>query len=489
MYFYNFKDYEALFDLIDYSRVQAGLFFKLIRYYNLKSIDELYVVCKAKRPKKEHVITSNIDSHIARAIDLLLYPKKELIFPVARFYGERLKAFLKANSFEVLFTKDLLRGEPLIYTIDLIVKYNSQEALKDKLKEFYLFDRFLNEEKGRLEFLSKRGHIFNLYVANPSNFGTLFFILSFKESLLEKLRSIFPGYAFALNGIEYGGKVHTFSKEEEVFEFLDMQFIPYELRWDGESIDKAVKKEIPQLVESKDIRGDFHNHTYFSDGEGYLEDLVEISGYLHYDYVGVTEHSRTQKTGNGINVIDWYMERDLIEKLNRDISPFRILSGLEVDILGDGGLDFPDDIIKQMDIVILALHHPEWGTLDPNEKIAYGMRSGLGSILAHPKDRYWGRKPFFELDLSYLFENAKRHNVALEISSIPDRIGFSAEELKEGKVSRVKFAINADAHAPGYLKNMDIGIIRARRGWLTKEDVINTYTLERLREEGFLKNG
>ncbi len=489
MYLYNFEDYEALFDLIDYSRVQAGLFFKLIRYYNLKSIDELYTICKTKRPKKEHVITSNIDSHIARALDLLLYPKEELIFPVAKFYGERLKAFLDTNSFEAVFTKGLLRGEPLIYTIDLIVKSDNQEALKDKLKEFYLFDRFLGEEKGKLRFLSKRGHIFNLYIADPSNFGTVFFSLSFRESLLKKLNSVFPVYTFTSNGIKYKGKIYTFSKEEEIFRLLDMQFIPYELRWDDESIDKALKKEIPQLVELKDIRGDFHNHTYFSDGEGYLEDLAEVSRYLHYDYVGVTEHSRTQKTGNGIDVIDWYMERDLIEKLNRDVHPFRILSGLEIDILGDGGLDFPYDVIKQMNIVILALHHPEWGTLDPNEKIVYGMRSGLGTILAHPKDRYWGREPLFALDLPYLFENAQRYNVALEISSIPDRIGFSAEELKEGKVSEVKFAINADAHAPGYLKNMDIGIIRARRGWLTKEDVINTYTLERLREEGFLKNG
>ncbi len=487
MYFYNFEDYNALFDLIDYTRVRAGLYFKLLRHYNITTIEELYLVCKNRYPKKEKIITSNIDSHIARALDLLLFPKKEMILPVARFYGKRLKEFLGGR--KVSFSGALLRGEPTLNVIELVVEVESQEEIKKKLKEFYLFGEFIKIDKGIIIFRSKRGHIYKLYIAEPSNYGNTLFYFSFPESVIKYIKDIFPDYNISSDKIIYNNNVYKFSTEERLFKFLGIQFIPYELRWDKDAIGKAIKKELPELVEASMVIGDFHIHTMFSDGEGYVEDIVNVARELNYEYVAITEHSISQKSGNGISVSDWKLERDLITKIDSNLSPFKIFSGLEVDILGDGGLDFPYHILKQMDIVILALHHPEIGTLDPNEKIAYGMRSGIGSILAHPKDRYWGKEPRFALDIEYLFENATKYGVALEISSIPDRIGFTAEEIKKGKQKGVKFAINSDAHAPGYLKNIDIGIIRARRGWLTKDDIINTYNYERLKELKIIKKG
>ena len=487
--FYNFKDYEALFDLIDYSRVYPKVYAKIIRHYKVENIEGLYRICKGKYPKKDNVITSNIDYHIGRALDLLLYPKDEMIFPVARFYGERLKRYLQSKGVIAHFTKGLLRGDLTLTSVDLVVKIDSLNRLKEILEGFYLFGKIKEERENLLRFESLRGHCFNLYGFTHSNATMALFLLSFPEESLNYLRKIFPHYTFSFEGIRAGDRVYTFEREEDIFRFLNMQFIPYELRWDREAIDKALDYAIPPLIEVTDVKGDFHIHTLFSDGEDFIEDIVREARDLDYEYIGITEHSRSQKSGNGIDVDDWSLEADFIQSKNKDLFPFRILKGLEVDILKDGGLDFPYNILKKMDIVILALHHPNDGKLDPNEKIAYGMKSEIGSILAHPKDRYWGREPLFELDIPYLFENALNYNMALEISSIPDRIGFSAEEIKMGKQKGVRFAINSDAHAPGYLKNIDIGIIRARRGWLTKEDVINTYTYDRLKDEGLILRG
>ncbi len=489
MYLYDFEDYEALFDLIDYTRVYPEVFAKIIRHYKIKDIETLYKICKGKFPKKDRIVTSNIDSHIGRALDLFLYPKKEIILPVAKFYGEKLKKSLESKEdYVVKFTKGLLRGEPTLSSIDLILSSSSLSQLEEDIKRFYLFEEFIRKENDFISFRSKRGHIFNVYITSPSAFGYLFFLYSFKDEVLNYLKSLFPHYIFTKEGISSQGKSFCFSSESEVFDFLDMQFIPYELRWDKESVDKALSHDIPPLVKLSDIKGDFHIHTFFSDGEGFIKDIVHEAKDLDYEYVAITEHSRSQKSGNGIGVEDWKVEADFIQRANEELYPFRIFKGLEVDILKDGALDFPYEVLREMDVVVLALHHPKDGTLDPNEKIAYGMRSGVGSILAHPKDRYWGKEFPFELDLSYLFENAIAYNVTLEISSIPDRIGFSAEEIKEGKRRGVKFAINSDAHAPGYLRNIDIGIIRARRGWLTKNDVINTYKYSRLVDEGIIVN-
>ena len=488
MFLYKFEDYNALFDLVDYTRVRASLFFKLIRNYHLKNIDELYTVCKKKLPKKERIITSNIDSHISRALDLLLYPKTELILPVARFYGKRLKDYLKKQKVvnKIMFTKELLRGSPVLNSIDLLVDTISIDKLKIALEKFYLFEKFEKEDKKCIIFRTKRGQLFNIYLTDKFSFGNSSFYLSFSESVMETLKKSFSNYDISYDYISNKEKNYKFEEEHEIFKFLHLQFIPYELRWDDDVIKKAIKYEIPELVNISDIKGDFHIHTIFSDGEGYIEDVVQEGKSLGYNYIAITEHSINQKSGNGINVSDWSMERALINFLNKKYSDFNIFSGLEVDILKDGSLDFPYEILKKMDVVLLALHHPEYGTLDPNDKIAYAIKSEIGSILAHPKDRYWGREPLFSLDLPYLFENAKRHSVALEISSIPDRIGFTASEIEEGKKAGIKFAINSDAHAPEYLKNIDIGIVRAKRGWLTKNDIINTYSFERLIKEGII---
>jgi len=489
MHFYNFTDYDALFDLIDYTRVRVSVFFKIIRTYEIHDIQRLYEVCKKKFPKKDKVITSNIDSHIGRALDLLLYPKSEMILPVARFYGSRLKEYMeKKKGWKVNFVKNLLIGEPVLNHIDLLVINPRIDDVKNVLKEFYLFGKLIDEQKDCISFESKRGHIYNIYLATHENMGNKLFFLSFKNSVINEIKRHFPSYIITPESIVLNGKKYIFSDEKEIFEFLNLQFIPYELRWDREVVRKAIKKDIPNLVKVEDIIGDFHTHTFFSDGEGAIEDIIHGAKSLKYKYVGITEHSESQKTGNGISPLDWYLEREYIKKLNHDFSPFRVLAGLEVDILGDGGFDFPYEVLSKMDFVILALHHPEYGKLDPNERIAYAMRSGIGSILAHPKDRYWGKEHLFKLDIDYLYENAVQYNVALEISSIPDRIGFSAEEIKKGRKRGVKFAINSDAHAPGYLRNIDIGIIRARRGWLTRDDVINTYTLEKLKAMELLKN-
>lgn len=489
MNLYGFTDYDALFDLIEYTKIRVSLFFKLIREYGLKNIDDLYHVCKKKLPKRDGVITSNIDSHIGRALDLLIYPKGEIILPVARFYANKIKEYLleKGVVNDIVLTKGLVRGEPTLDTIDILVSTSSIYKLKEAISSFYLFKRYEKEDKNCISFRSTRDHVFNIYVANKSYFGNASFYLSFSKKAKDLLERRFSNYEFAYDKIVKDKSEYKFENEESLFKFLDIQFIPHDLRWDSESVEKAISFSIPELIEMKDIKGDLHLHTFFSDGEGYIEDAIQEAKSLKYSYIAITEHSKSQKTGNGISVEDWLLEADLVEMLNKMYKDFFVFIGLEVDILHDGGLDFPYELLKNMDIVLLALHHPEYGKLDPNEKIAYAMRSEIGSILAHPKDRYWGKDFPFVLDLDYLFYNARQYKVALELSSIPDRIGFTAEEIKEGKKKSIRFAINSDAHAPGYLKNVDIGIIRARRGWLTKEDVVNTYSYERLIEENILK--
>ncbi|YCA43111.1 DNA polymerase/3'-5' exonuclease PolX [Bacillus sp. JZ8] len=289
---------------------------------------------------------------------------------------------------------------------------------------------------------------------------------------------------------EYGvenietGEVRTFSSEEEFYNYFNLPFILPEMREDGTEVDKLTKED--RFISLQDIKGDVHMHSTWSDGAYSIEEMVEACRARGYEYMAITDHSQYLKVANGLTPERIRKQREEIKKLNEKYDDFTILSGIEMDILPDGTLDYDDEILQEMDIVIASIHS---SFSQSREVIMERLKTALDShhvdIIAHPTGRLIGRRDGYDVDMDLLIELAHETNTALELNSNPHRLDLASHHLKKAQEQGVKLVINTDAHNLDMLEDMKVGVSTAVKGWIRKESVINTYPLEELR--AFLK--
>lgn len=262
--------------------------------------------------------------------------------------------------------------------------------------------------------------------------------------------------------------------EEEIFKFLKMQYVAPELREDTGEIEAALEGSLPRLVEASDIKGDLHVHSNWSDGSNTIEEMAMAGKKAGYSYIGICDHSQSLKVAHGVPVKDLAKKRRQIDAVNRKLKPFRVLFGTEVDIDSDGALDYPDDILKQFDVVIAAIHT---GMKQParqiTQRILKACENPYVHIIAHPTGRLRGVRDAYEIDLDAVFAKAKQTNTALEINSYPDRMDLNDINCRRAQEAGVKICINTDSHSADQLGFIRFGLAMARRGWLTPSSLFN----------------
>ncbi|HHY72775.1 MAG TPA: DNA polymerase/3'-5' exonuclease PolX [Bacillus bacterium] len=290
---------------------------------------------------------------------------------------------------------------------------------------------------------------------------------------------------------EYGvevletGELLTFTTEEEFFEHFGMQFIPPEMREDEGEVEAASNGEMTAILVT-DIKGDLHMHTTWSDGAYSIQEMVEAARRKGYAYIAITDHSQYLKVANGLTAERLREQRKEIDRLNELDDDITILAGVEMDILPDATLDFDDEVLKEMDLVIGAIHSSFSQDRDKiMKRLITALENNHVNIIAHPTGRLIGKRQGYDVDLEMLIELAKKTNTALECNANPHRLDLSAEWLKKAQESGVKLVINTDAHQLEMLEHMEIGVATARRGWIKKENVINTWPIDELMK--FLK--
>jgi DNA polymerase (family X) len=278
---------------------------------------------------------------------------------------------------------------------------------------------------------------------------------------------------------EYGvenvetGEILTFSSEEEFFKHFDLPFIPPEVREDGKEVEDFPVYE-GELIELSDIKGDLHMHSTWSDGAHTIEEMVEACRAKGYKYMAITDHSQYLKVANGLTRERLLKQKEEIKKLNEKYDDILILSGVEMDILPDGTLDYEDDLLAEMDFVIASIHS---AFSQPREKIMERLRTALENahvdLIAHPTGRKIGRREGYDVDIDMLIELAKETNTALELNANPNRLDLKAEYLRKAQDAGVKLFINTDAHKKETLSHMGVGVSTAKKGWIKKSSVIN----------------
>jgi DNA polymerase (family 10) len=264
--------------------------------------------------------------------------------------------------------------------------------------------------------------------------------------------------------------------EESIYAALGMDWMPPEMRENLGEIEAAARHQLPVLIEQADIRGDVHMHTYATDGHNSIREMADAALACGYQYIAITDHSKNLAMTNGLNEERALAHIQAIQQVDREMEGrIRVFPGIEVDILGDGELDLPDEVLAQMDVVIASVH-----TLlnQPKEemtaRILRAIENPYTRILGHPTGRLLLRREPFAIDLPAVLRRAAELGVAVEHNAAPERLDLSDRDLRLAKELGCKIAINTDAHDTRHLEKMKYGIRQLRRAWLTPADVLNT---------------
>jgi len=299
-----------------------------------------------------------------------------------------------------------------------------------------------------------------------------------------KLRAIAQKKGLRLNeyGLFRGENKIAGMDESGIYKTLGMDFIPPELREDKGEIEAAQNNALPALIELKDIRGDLHSHTDQSDGKNTTEEMLDAAQAKGYEYYCVSDHTQSLTIANGMDESRLLQRIEEIDTLNTSGRwKMKILKGAEVDILSEGSLDIKDEVLSQLDLVTVSIHSRMKDDRETmTERVCHALESKYVHILGHPTGRLLLKRPEFEIDLERVFESAKKNNIVMELNAHPQRLDLNAGNLRAATRIGLKVAINTDAHWTTELDHMQFGVYQARRGWLTKNDVINTFPLKKL---------
>jgi DNA polymerase (family X) len=267
--------------------------------------------------------------------------------------------------------------------------------------------------------------------------------------------------------------------EEEIYERLGLAWIPPELRENQGEIEAAEAGTLPKLLELGDIRGDLHMHTTESDGRASLEEMAEAARQQGYEYVAITDHSKALAMANGLDEKRATEFAHRVREMDQSGLGIRVFSGLECDIKRDGSMDLDNDALGELDVVVGSVH--SYMNLEANEmtdRLLRAMECPHLRIIGHPTGRILLHREEFPFDFDAVAATAARRNICLEINASPERLDLTAALIRAAKSKGCKFTISTDAHHPKHLQNMRFGVTMARRGWLTRGDVLNTLPLK-----------
>ena len=418
-------------------------------------------------------------ANILKGIDLLKRKKEKMALAqamrVASEFEQALKRLPEVK--DIVCAGSLRRRKEIVRDIDILVASDKPQKIMEHFVRIPGVAQVQAKGETKSSVRTKEDVQVDCRVVGHKSFGAALVYFTGSKNFNIKLRQIAIKKGLKINeyGVFKNGKFICGKSEKEIFEYLGMEYIPPELREDTGEIELALESRLPELVELKDIRGDFHAHSTWSDGENSIEQMAHAAKQIGHSYIAITDHSQSLKVANGLSLLDLKKKKLQIEGLNKRLGDFVILYGTEVDIDSEGKIDYNNEALKEFDIVVAAVHS---GFKQPKDKITRRLiracQNKYVHIIAHPTGRLWGVREPYEIDFEEFLKAARDTNTHLEINAFPDRLDLNDLHCRKAKEAGVKLAIGTDAHTMGQLAGMELGVAVARRGWLAKKDVINT---------------
>jgi len=390
----------------------------------------------------------------------------------------------------------LRRGKETVGDLDLLLtlgeghtKQKDVDAVAKHILTYPGIDQTLAHGENKVSFTLENGLQVDVRLLEKENFGAalLYFTGSKEHNVALRGRANEMGYTlneYALarlgesaekGATQKSGKRVAGRTEEEIYERLKLDFIPPELRENTGEIEAAEKYQLPKLVELRDIKGDLQMHTTASDGKNSIEEMAEAARALGHEYIAITDHSKAVTVANGLDEKRMAAHIKKIHAANEKRLGIRVLAGAEVDILKDGALDYSDELLAQLDVVVCSIHsYFNLGREAMTERMLTAIENPYAQIIGHPTGRVLLRRDPIDYDMEKILAACAKHGVAMECNSYPDRLDLKDVYLRMCKERGVKVAISTDSHNAGNLSLIRYGVKMARRGWLEKRDVINT---------------
>ena len=478
---------EGVIDLLEILGLGPKKVSALYRNLSISNIGDLKEACNKGKLRNLEGFGEITERNILRGITLREKTSGRVLLNVAYEYGNNYLEYLrKCKKIEkISIAGSLRRMRETIGDLDILASSDTPDEVMDYFVKYHNVQRVLLKGSTKTSVLLNDDLQVDLRVVKEKNFGAALQYFTGSKEHNVKMRSIAIKKGMKLN--EYGlfdkktGEYIVGRTEKEIYNKLNLAYVEPELRENRGEIETALKGELPDIVKYSDIKGDLHVHSRWSDGADSIEDIATKAQILGYEYVGIADHSQSLKIARGLTEERIDKKIKEIDNLNKKLSDFRILCCTECDIKSDGSLDYDNRILKKFDFVGIGIHTSfKMNKKEATERIIKGMENKHVDFLAHPTCRIIGRREPFELDIGKIFDAAVETDTYLEINSFPDRLDLNDANAKFAKERGVKFVIGTDSHNVNNLPFMRFGIATARRGWLNKNDILNTNSLKNL---------
>jgi len=379
----------------------------------------------------------------------------------------------------------LRRGKETVGDLDLLVTmasgHKGQKDVDTVAKHILAFpgiDQTLAHGENKVSFTLENGLQVDVRLLEKENFGAALLYFTGSKEHNVALRGRANDMGWTLNEYEMaalkGGKRVAGRTEEEIYGKLKLDYVPPELRENTGEIAAAEKHRLPMLVELRDMKGDLQMHTTASDGKNSIDEMAEAARALGHEYIAITDHSKAVTVANGLDEKRMAAHIKKIRAASDKGLGIRVLAGAEVDILKGGDLDYSDELLAQLDVVVCSIH--SYFNLDKaamTERMLAAIENPYTQIIAHPTGRLLLRREAFDYDMEKVLDACAKHEVAMECNSYPDRLDLKDVYLRMCKERGVKVVISTDSHNTANLSFIRYGVTMARRGWLEKKDVVN----------------
>lgn len=458
-------------------------------YENLgiTSIEELEKAAKAHKLRNLPGMGVKTEQSILKGIQTLKGHGERVLLAIALPVANRVVEILSSMNevSHISIAGSLRRKKEMVKDIDILVATEKPDIVVKDFLKLPIISEVKAEGPTKVSVMLNMGIQMDLRLVKPQEFHSALQHFTGSKEHNTKLRSLALKMGYKLNEYGFfekdGEGVFRPKSEEELYAKLGMPYIIPELREDRGEIEAALKDDLPEVVKLENIRGDLHVHSNFSDGVSSIEAMAKKAKSLGYEYIAITDHSKSLKIARGLDEGRLREQIEKIKEINARNEGIRILTGIEVDILTDGSLDFDDEILKELDVVIASVHSgfkQDQKTL--TSRIVNACHNPYVNIIAHPTGRLLGRRGPYDVDMDKVLEAAAKTGTVLEINASPDRLDLNDVYVKRAMEMGIKIAINTDAHSPEAFTDMIYGVWVARRGWLTADNIINTFPLEKL---------
>ncbi len=413
-------------------------------------------------PKTEERLLAQIANPVKK-------PKQRLHLHHAWNTADQAIEYLKTidGVVDVSVAGSLRRWEETIGIVDLVASSKKPPAVIEQFLRFPLILSSRVESPNECVAQFADGAPVSLTVVTPKEFAISLFVRTGSEAHVEKVMEY---AARKKNGLSRSPRT-----EEEIYKHLGMAYIEPELRENAGEIEAALAKKLPNdLVTAADVKGMVHCHTTYSDGIHTLEAMVRGAEEMGMKYITITDHSPTAIYANGLKLDRLKRQWDEIDEVQEKVS-IKILRGTESDIVADGKLDYPDDVLEKLDVIVASIHaRYKMDSAKMTERITKAMRYPVFKIWGHGLGRLLQRRPPFECDVEHILDVIAESQAAIEINGDPYRLDLEPRWLREARKRKIKFVISTDAHSVKAMNNVKYGVAMARRGWVTRKEVLNT---------------